>query len=137
MPKDADVDAYFKLFQLGDPNAFLELFRFQCEHLFKVAFILLNEDSISSSHLTAEVLYKAWAMRNRLPNYTEFRSFLYKTVKNSAIAYNKCKRTTPVLNTYEIDKDLLISLRLPPDCLASCNELIQNAIKGNLNSLRN
>ena len=89
---------------LGDQQAFKTLFHLYYKRLCQFAFLIIHSVQISEE-VVLDVFINVWTKRNQLDPSRNIRSFLYTSVRNHAIDYQRSKTTyTPdYINIYELE----------------------------------
>ena len=89
---------------LGDQQAFKALFHLYYKRLCQFAFLIIHSVPISEE-VVLDVFINVWTKRNQLDPSRNIRSFLYTSVRNHAIDYQRSKTvyTQDYINVYELE----------------------------------
>ena len=89
---------------VGDQQAFKALFHLYYKQLCQFAFLFIHSVQISEE-IVLDVYINVWTKRKQLDPSRNIRSFLYTSVRNHAIDYQRSKTTytQDYINVYELE----------------------------------
>ena len=89
---------------MGDQKAYKALFHLYYKRLCQFAFLLIHSVEISEE-VVLDVFINVWTKRSQLAQVRNIRSFLYTSVRNHAIDYQRTKptHTQDYINVYELE----------------------------------
>ncbi len=116
----------------GDPKAFRQLFDNFSQKLAEFAFTILKSND-AATEVVDNVFVNIWKNKHRVPEIESLKTYLYKSVKNSALNYLAQKANEVILEPFDYISIQLKNEECPEQQMISAE--IFKKIKGAVNEL--
>ncbi len=102
--KDQSGEELWQRIQVGDKDAFSDLFKQYYESLYRIALRFVNDTQLAEN-VAQEIFVKIWVNRTKYKIRTNLKSFLFTAVRNQCLNELKQQKRTVSISTADFIKE--------------------------------